>query len=336
MQGMKKRSAHAALIPAALVACLMTAGTANANETPPPVTGGDKHGHDIGAYAVRYSPETPPPGNPLTPTTTWTPPACWMAPVATPAELKAEREAIWALGSTGADWEAAQRDYYVNGNPHKDFELANTGKGLWWNGTPNPNRTGDPKALSCYQEYDEWVPKGDPPKTGPPAITPEILAQSAYDRIRIPDTEISLSPDVLAKQTVNLNTWAWLDKEDFAPVSVTASLPVLGISATTTATPIGLHLDAGTPDADLFPASGDCPRNSDGSIGTPYRSGDGGRTPPCGLVYRRSSNGGTFPLRATVTWRVTWVGTTGGGTLDNGSFDRTTDITVREIQSVVR
>ncbi|MFI1098588.1 hypothetical protein [Streptomyces sp. NPDC020917] len=312
---------------------------ASANETPGQGHHGGENDHtiDATAYSVTYEPKTPPPGNPITSVSGWTPPPCWVAPIATPEEMKTEQEAIWAEGSPGYEWVSAQRDYYVNGKPHKDFEIANTDKGMWWDGQVNPNRLADPASLSCFKERADWVLKGDTPPAGP-VVTPQVLAESAYDRIRIPDKVVTLSPDALHTQTVNLNIWAWLDSADIPSVSVTARLNSLGIWATTTATPVGLHLDAGTPNADLFPSSGNCPLNKDGSIGAKYQAADGNTVqPPCGLTYRKSSGQGKYTLTATITWKVSWVGSGGtGGDLENGVFDLPQDVTVQEIQAVNR
>lgn len=327
-----------AIAAASLALVLASTVAASANETPGQGTGGthDDQTLDATAFSVTYDPTDPPPGHQLTASSGWTPPACWLAPVATPDGLKTEREKTWALESTGYEWDAAQEDYYVNGHPHTDFERANADKGYWWNGQPNPNRIADPASLTCGKEYDDWVLKGDPPPAGP-VITPKMLAESAYDRIRIPDEPVSLSPAALDTQKVNLNTWVWLGGADVKPVSVTARLRSLDIWATTTARPVGLHIDAGTPEADLYPASGDCPRNADGSFGEKYQTGDGNAIPPCGLAYRRSSGNGTYPLKATITWQVSWVGSGGtGANLDDGVFDTTQDVTVGEIEAVNR
>ncbi|CAM5393800.1 hypothetical protein STENM327S_06935 [Streptomyces tendae] len=53
---------------------------------------------------------------------------------------------------------------------------------------------------------------------------------------------------------VNLPTWAWLDGAEFKPVSVTASVEEIGISATATAEPVSLQIKPGTPDAETYPA----------------------------------------------------------------------------------
>jgi hypothetical protein len=111
----------------------------------------------------------------------------------------------------------------------------------------------------------------------------------------------------------------------------------LNIQATTTAKPVSLKLEPGTPDAETYPASGECTINDDGSIGEPYAEGKSDRTPPCGVKYLRSSGDGTYKLRATITWEINWTGTGGtGGDLPNGTFGNDQDVTVQEIQSVNR
>jgi enoyl reductase len=318
---------------------LLAAPFAYADQTPGgggSSVGGGSNGQQLtaGVSRITFEPAAPGPGGAIASTAGWTPPACWMEPQYTAEQLQPFLEGIWAQPSVGFDWVNQQRDYYVNGNPHKDFEIPNSSKGLWWDGVPNPSRIGDPASLSCFQEHYEWVLTGNTPKAGT-SVDAKILAEAAYDRIRVPDTAVSLSPS--ATQTVNLATWAWLDKATFHPVSVTARLDALGIQATTTATPIALHIDPGTSDADVYPASGDCTINNDGSIGTPYATGDENKTPPCGLIYRRSSSGRTFPLKATITWKISWTGSGGsGGNRPDGTFGNTTDVTVQEAQTVNR
>jgi enoyl reductase len=89
------------------------------------------------------------------------------------------------------------------------------------------------------------------------------------------------------------------------------------------------------PDATVYPASGDCPINPDGTIGTPYQPADGNNIPPCGLTYLHATTGGSpYPFKATLTWKISWTGS--GGTLPNGVFGTTTPMTVQEIQTAVR
>ncbi|WP_326786198.1 hypothetical protein [Streptomyces sp. NBC_00151] len=276
----------------------------------------------------------------VTPVGNWTPPACWYEPVSA-AEFKKKVEGEYdevvndsqqpnyAKSATGQF-----RDIYKNGK-YKDYNLDEADEGNWWVSVQNPDRLDDPAAFTC-SELPFWVLNGDVPPVRN-AVTPQVLAELAYNRLTLPDTKVTLAPRDITK--VNLPTWAWLDKATFTDVSVTASLNVAGldISATTTAKPVSLTLDPGTSDAETYPASGECRLNDDDSIGEPYAKGKTGETPPCGIKYLRSSGDGTFKLRATITWNVTWTGTGGaGGDLPDGTFGTTQDITVQEIQSVNR
>ncbi|MGW7408269.1 hypothetical protein ACWGI9_32035 [Streptomyces sp. NPDC054833] len=267
-------------------------------------------------------------------TTTWSPPACYYAPKFTPAQLKAYLEPIWEADSTGYEWDAQQRDRYVNGHPYKDFNKDKADKGFWWDSYVTKGREGDPAALDCDKPIF-WVDKGDnPPADIENAVTSKILAELAYNEIRVPSTKVALAPADNTK--VNLPTWAWLDGAKFKPVSVTASVPVLGISATTTAEPVSLKIDPGTSDAETYPASGVC-EIKNGSIGEAYAKGKADKTPPCGVKYLRSSGTGSYPLKATITWKIHWTGSDGnGGDLPDGTFGATQNVVVQEIQAVNR
>ncbi|AMW12612.1 hypothetical protein A4E84_25885 [Streptomyces qaidamensis] len=268
----------------------------------------------------------------LTSTTSWSPPPCWYAPKYTPEQLKKYLEPTWEAGSTGYEWDAKQRDRYVNGHPYKDFNKDKTGKGYFWDSFVNKDF---PPGWDSCEKPIFWVDQGDPPPANiENAVTPEVLAELAYAEVRVPSTKVTLAP--AAQTKVNLPTWAWLDAADFKPVSVTASVPVIGIAATATAVPTSLRIEPGTKDAVTYPASGVCAIN-DGRIGEPYAKGKANRTPPCGVRYLRSSGDGTYPLQATVTWKITWTGTGGtGGDLPDGTFGATQDVVVQEIQAVNR
>lgn len=97
-------------------------------------------------------------------------------------------------------------------------------------------------------------------------------------------------------------------------------------------------LQAGTGDATLHPSPGACARNGDGTIGRPYTAAQAGDTPPCGLTYHRATHGtGSYPLTASLTWEVTWEGSSGsGGTLPDGIFETTHDITVEDVPAIIQ
>nr|WP_244363480.1 hypothetical protein [Streptomyces aquilus] len=268
----------------------------------------------------------------LTSSTNWSPPPCWYAPKYTPEQLQKTLEPIWEAESTGYEWDAEQRKKYNADDKEKGFNKDKTGKGYWWDSYVDKSY---PPGWDACDKGPFWVDTGDaPPAEYENAVTPEILAELAYNEIRVPGTKVTLAPAETTK--VNLPTWAWLDGAAFKPVSVTASVPVLHIQATATAEPVSLKIEPGTADAVTYPASGVCEINN-GRIGEPYAKGKADQTPPCGVKYLRSSGDATFPLRATVTWKITWTGTGGaGGDLPDGNFGATQDVVVQEIQAVNR
>ncbi|WP_405938215.1 hypothetical protein OG338_17470 [Streptomyces sp. NBC_00726] len=273
------------------------------------------------------------------PTGNWTPPACWYEP-RSPAEFKKSVEDMYTttVNTPGqhsyAKTAAGQyRDMYKDGK-YKNYNLDKADEGAFWVSVQDEDRWDEPGAWSC-SELPFWVEKGKAPQVKN-SVTPEVLAQLAYNQVDVPKTEVSLAPAGNTK--VNLPTWAWLDEATFKPVSVTASLDAGGVSlrSTVTATPVSLHIKPGTKDATLHPGSGECAFRG-GHIGTPYAKGDADKTPSCGVTYLRSSGNGSYALQATLTWNVTWTGTGGaGGTLPTGTFGTTQNITVQEIQAINR
>ncbi|MFI1356776.1 hypothetical protein ACH4TV_24825 [Streptomyces sp. NPDC020898] len=160
----------------------------------------------------------------FTPVGDWSPPACWYEPKWTPAEFAKEFQNEWNIPHSSGVGEAyaLAQDHYKNGNPYKDFNESETGKGMWWDAVRDTSReeSGDPAAFAC-DTATFWVENGETPDVEN-AVTPEILAEIAYNRIKVPDTKVTLAPENITK--VNLPTWAWLDQAEFKEVSVTASL----------------------------------------------------------------------------------------------------------------
>ncbi|WSP77657.1 hypothetical protein OG324_28640 [Streptomyces sp. NBC_01236] len=277
----------------------------------------------------------------VTPVSDWTPPACWYEPMSAQEFKKQVEDGYDEVVNDPAQPNYAKtatgqyRDIYKDGK-YKDYNLDKADEGNFWVAVQDENRLDDPDAFTC-SELPFWVENGDTPNVKN-AVTPEVLAELAYNRITLPDTEVTLAPEDVTK--VNLPTWAWLDKAKFKEVSVTAALNVAGlnISATTTAKPVSLKLEPGTSDAETYPSSGECRMNGDDSIGEAYAKGKADETPPCGIKYLRSSGDGTYKLRATITWQITWTGTGNPDpkNLPNGTFGNTQNITVQEIQSVNR
>lgn len=276
-------------------------------------------------------------GGPITSASVdWEPPACWYEPYWEAKDFKTYMEAQWSIyQSVGGAPEGIQdvKSRYKDGHPYKDFNADKNGKGMWWVAVKNPEMKDEPAANACTRD-PFWVNSGENPDV-PQAIDTKTLAGLAYQRTTVPATKISTAPK--RKSTVNAPTWVWLDKAAYTPVSATAVLSGTGLWATTTAKPVSLHIDPGTDDAATLPGSGECAINDNGSIGEPYAKGKARRTPPCGVTYLRSSGDGSYPLKATLTWQITWRGTGGtGGDLPNGTFATTTAVPVQEIQAVNR
>lgn len=289
-------------------------------------------------------------GNVQSADVTWDPPPCWYAPAygakefkkKMSGEIKDAKNAPGMGGHAGAAINELQRHYeddygWTDTPGYKDYNVEKDGEGMFWAGVENPNEPDALARMSC-SDIPFWVDNGEPP---PPqheeAITPEMLAALAYQHMELPGTKVTLAPEAVTK--VNLPTWAWLDKAVFDDVKATAAINVPGfnIEATTTASPKSLTLNPGTKDATTIPADGQCPI-VDGKIGEPYAKGKSEETPPCGITYRRSSGGDTYPLKASLTWEITWQGT-GQATavaMPNGTIEAVQDITVEEIQSINR
>ncbi|RMI42783.1 hypothetical protein [Streptomyces triticirhizae] len=292
-----------------------------------------------GVARITYTPAEPGPGSgPSVGATSWSPPACYYAPTYSPEEFQAYWDELsrefYNSGHLPEDKEALRQsleDSYGEDGEYPNFNVDRQGEGMFWQVVRNDNHP-DADARWACESRTFWVDFGDPPPADVPEVVDvEMLAELAYERIRVPDTEIEMNPG--GAQTVNLATWVWLRRGEFEPVSVTASLDDYGLSATTTATPVGLTIEPGTGDAVTHPGSGECAIDA-----AAYREGAEGHEPPCGVTYLRSTpEGGAYELTASVRWEIAWEGSDGsGGTLPDGVFETTYDVTVDEVQTIVR
>jgi hypothetical protein len=146
-----------------------------------------------------------------------------------------------------------------------------------------------------------WIPDGQRPDAAQ-LPSPAELAQRAYKQLRLPTPSIAANP--AGEQLVNLPTWMWLSN-GWGPVSATATVP--GVSVTATATPTSVVWSMG--DGSTVTCTG---------AGTPFHpdTDPTASSPDCGHTYRTSSAsqaGQAFPVSATVHWTVTWSGAGQGG-----------------------
>lgn len=337
------------------VAVVATAGTALANSEVPKTSGNSDHGTiSAEVKGVTITSSNKPGGTAKhlsSSDVSWTPPPCWIGPIGGPAEFKQMvekqvKDTDSYPGQANYAMEAMDeyRRHYAEGytwsgggDGYKDYNMDQTGKGLFWGPYENPN-SDSPDRFDCNSTLPMWVPNGQRPPGGTPnVITTAMLARIAAAQTQVPGVAIETNPR--GTQTVNLPTWVKL-QDNYAPVSVRATIDLGGgatMWAETTAKTDGAHIDPGTSDAQVFPGSGDCPVGAGGRIGADY-NGDPTATPPCGVTYRRSTqNRGPFQLNVSTVWAVTWQGSDGAaGTFAPATITDPTPVTVREIQTVNR
>jgi enoyl reductase len=356
----RRRDLRLAALPLALavVTVIAVAGPSQARDVTkkaPPSShtsggGGTTLSASAGGYTLTY-PGGAPSGDakPLASVdTNWTPPPCWFGPKYSAQQFKTEytdnfNKDLPGVHGTFRDAMGMDLDHYSKGlnypgqKGYKDFNVSQEGKGMWWVVTENPDA--DPMAqMDCNDQTPLWVPNGAMPPAGTGhVITPEMLSKLAYAHTQVPGVTIKTNPVNI--QTVNLPTWVRL-QQAYNPVHVRASVDLGGgrqIWAETTATATTVHIDPGTADATVFPASGDCPVGAGGKVGADY-NGDPKADPPCGVTYLRSTDAtGPYSLNVTATWQVTWTGSDGGpNPLPDGRVQQPKQVTVQEIQSVNR
>jgi len=178
---------------------------------------------------------------------------------------------------------------------------------------------------NCYMFVGSlFFPTPPPGYGGPPS--PAVLAARAINQLPIRGPAIGIAPDQAGAGLVGLPVWLWtaVTPETWGPISATASVPGLSVTATARATAIVWDMNDGHTVTCTNP-------------GTPYQSSFGNTdSPTCGYRYATSSRakpGGRYTITATTSWHVTWAG---GG--ETGAVDvtrtSTTTIAVEELQVV--
>lgn len=189
---------------------------------------------------------------------------------------------------------------------------------------PRPGRSGAWYVYKCMQDGVRdavyrppvWIPDA-PKRPGQAALpSPAQLARAAYNQLRLPSPDIEANP--AGEQLVGLPTWLWMGRNEWSPVSATASVP--GVSVTAVARPTSVVWSLG--DGTTVTCAG--PGTSYTASASPTQT-----SPDCGHTYRTSSAGrpdGAFAVSATVHWRVTWSGAGQSGvfpdmtTVSNAAF----------------
>ena len=172
-----------------------------------------------------------------------------------------------------------------------------------------------------------WWPD-PPPGYGGTSATPAQLANTAVRRMRLHGPEIGIVPEPGKVGLVGLPVWMWTEvsPRTWGPVSVTASVPGLSVTATANAQQVAWSMGDGTTVVCDSP-------------GTPYEDRFEARSSPtCGHTYIRTSArepGESYTVTATTTWRVVWAG---GGQRGELQLDRSSAVALRigELQVLVQ
>ena len=183
----------------------------------------------------------------------------------------------------------------------------------------------------------EWITSrgsaGAPAPSAAPPVDPRMLALQAENSLRLPTPILHFNP--AASSVVNLPTWLWIDPLLWHQLSVTASAG--SVSATALATPQSVTWQMG--DGGRVVCSGP---------GRPFDLSHPAQQPTsdCQYTYRVSSLGqatsdgnpddASFPVRATVTWAVSWNarGAPGQGVLPPLATTAAASVRVVQVESI--
>lgn len=154
------------------------------------------------------------------------------------------------------------------------------------------------------------------PPLGPNADADD-LARMARTRLPLPLPDAHMNPD--GDQTVNVETWLWVDNWETQTRSATAG----NVTSVVVATPVEQRWTFGSPSEKKICTD----------AGTPY---DLSRAPSeqsttCSYTFRHSSAGqpdNAYPVTVTLVWHVTWTSNIGASG-DLGFVSRTTTIPTR-------
>lgn len=183
----------------------------------------------------------------------------------------------------------------------------------------------------------EWIPNQTPgpaPTVAPaPVANPYAVALQAERTMVLPRPTLRFNPS--GASVVNLPTWLWIDAGLWHPYTVTATIGT--VSATAVATPTMVAWSMGDGHTVTCAGPGTAFDNS--------RPSSVQRT-ACSYAYMVSSAGqpspdgdpnhGSFTVRSTVSWSVTWTaqGAPGGGVLPGLTTSATALLPVAQVESV--
>ncbi len=165
------------------------------------------------------------------------------------------------------------------------------------------------------------------PNAPAPAVSAVDLAQQAANELTVSECTVAVAPPS-DRLIVRLPTWLWLEGCAWAPLSATASVPLL--SATVTAAPTGVVWDLG-----------EGTRLACAGPGVAWRADVPAEVQStyCSHAYARSSAGqpgDAYTVTATVRWELSWSASNGeGGGLSPVLPSSSATVRVGEVQAIV-
>lgn len=226
-------------------------------------------------------------------------------------------------GSSGGGGSSAQRCDYRALNADESHTSDLMAQAGW--GDPKGNGPGAWYRKICYganglsSAIVIWIPA---------RVDPLQLARQALDQVPVPQPGVNMNPPAGRGQVVNVQSWLWINQDQWQPVTASASAG--GITVTTTATPD--HIEWNMGNGDTIVCAGP---------GTPYdpNRSAASQSTSCSYTYRHSSAGQPgdhYVLAATVVYRVEWTatGVAAGGVLGPITQTSTMNVRVAEIQAL--
>ena len=299
-----------------LAACSLGMGAEIAYaESPIECASGSVYNPRTGKCVITVSP-TPEPAEPGTPTQPGVQP---VKSTGKPQKCVSSYSGKEVPCRDGNSWWSNDRDCYVSladpQPPKSDTQ---------WEG----HTTG--AIYECYSPaivgtrmYTFWSATSPAGPAAPP--DPRVLALRAIATMQLRAIEVGIVPEPQAGSVgiIGLPTWMWVadpGQHTWGPITRTASSAGYSVTATAKVQRVVW-------------AMGDGKTVTCTQRGTPYADSDGKRSSPdCGYTYTRQ---GTYTVRATSYWTVTWAGIGQSGTIPL-HFTRDAVITMGEAQVLIR
>ncbi|AZI57745.1 hypothetical protein EH165_05870 [Nakamurella antarctica] len=215
----------------------------------------------------------------------------------------------------------------------------------WWSGhTPGDGQlmmwNCNGVLMSSITPY--FRPNADPAApAAPPPVDPAVLAQQAYQALKIPNPQINFGPNA---NQVAVNYWVYLWAGDTAPLTASATAGTVTVTATATLSKVVWTM--GEPVSATHFTEPAPPITCAGGGINPGPDVDIAAKNPipgaCAYKYRtkstpeRTNDARTWPVTAAASWTITWTANTGeSGEIDAPTRVSNTNLYVGEWRTVL-